>query len=119
MDEEQGEGLTRANAELGHHRDDLGHVVDEVRFVIAGETHELLQRALDGHVRASPFVGSVVLVGVGGSADEVVVIVVVVVGGGGGVGGGVGGDLVTGGVDVRVAGFVRGVHFGGGAPKKP
>ena len=117
MDEEQGEGLTRANAELGHHRDDLGHVVDEVRFVIAGETHELLQRALDGHVRASPFVGSVVLVGVGGSADEVVVIVVVVGGGGGGVGGGVGGDLVTGGVDVRVAGFVRGVHFGGGALK--
>ena len=109
MDEEQGEGLTRANAELGHHRDDLGHVLDEVRFVIAGETHELLQRALYGHVRASPFVGSVVLVGVGGSADEIVVIVVVVGGGGG--------DLVTGGVDVRVAGFVRGVHFGGGAPK--
>ena len=117
MDEEQGERLTRANAELGHHLDDLGHVLDEVRFVIAGETHELLQTALYGDVRASPFVGSVVLVGVGGSADEVVFIVVVVVGGGGGVGGGVGGDLVTGGVDVRVAGFVRGVHFGGGAPK--
>ena len=117
MDEEQRERLTRANADLRHHRDDLGHVLDEVRFVIAGETHELLQRALDGHVRASPFVGSVVLVGVGGSADEVVGIVVVVVVGGGGVGGGGGGDLVTGGVDVRVAGFVRGVHFGGGAPK--
>ena len=114
MDEEQGERLTRANAELGHHRDDLGHAVDEVRFVIAGETHELLQRALDGEVRASPFVGSVVLVGVGGSADQVVFVVVVV---GGGVGGGVGGDLVTGGVDVRVAGFVRGVHFDGGARK--
>ena len=118
FDEEQGKGLTRANAELRHHRDDLRQVLDEVRFFIAGETHELFQRALDGHVRASLFVGSVVLVGVGVSADVVIVVVVVGGGGGGGgVGGGGGGDLVTGGVDVRVAGFVRGVRFAGGAPK--
>jgi hypothetical protein len=112
--------LKRTNAKLGHDCDDVGEVLDELLFLIAGETHERLQGALDGHLRASPFVSanvgigiSAALVGGGGSADEVVVIFVVAVGGGGVRSGG-GGDIVTGGVDVRVAGFVRSVHFGGG-----
>jgi hypothetical protein len=120
--EEEGDRVKRTNAKLGHDRDDLGEVLEEALFLLPRKIHVRLQGALDGHLRASPFVSAnfgigivVVSVADGGGSDEVVVVVVVVVVGGGGGGGGV--DLVTGRVDVRVAGFVRGVRgvrFGGG-----
>ena len=94
--------MKRTNAKLGHDRDDLGEVLEEALFLLARKIHERLQGALDGHLRASPFVSANVGIGIvvvsvadGGGSDEVVVVVVVVVGGGGG--GGVGGGDGAGG----------------------